>query len=177
MTDASRNRTVLGPECKINGDLTLDSDVLVVGAFTGTLRVSGTLEVAESAQIDGVVITDTLRSAGTIQADVVAATAVELSPSAVLTGRVYTQQLAVADGGTFEGQITIGGHAMEMAREVTAANPPAPKKQAAQVDTSEADHGQSHAGPSVQVTNGEGVLRRRSAAFGQPRMAGAGQAD
>ena len=170
MTESSRNRTVLGPECKINGDLTLDSDVLVVGAFTGTLRVSGTLEVAESAQIDGVIITDTLRSAGTIQADVVAATAVELSPSAVLTGRVYTQQLAVADGGTFEGQITIGGHALEMAREVTAASAQAPPVKAAPQQEAEA-------GETVHITGGEGVLRRRSTAFGQPRMATAGQAD
>ena len=152
--NASANRTVLGPECKINGDLTLDSDVLVVGSFTGTLRVSGVLEVSDSAEITGTIITDVLRSAGTIEADVVAETAVELSPSASLNGRVYTQRLAVAEGANFEGQITIGGHAADAAREITSATAAQAAPQSAPAEA-----------------EGTGVLpRRRGNGFGQNRL-------
>ena len=157
MADTSRNRTVLGPECKINGDLTLDSDVLVVGSFNGTLRVSGVLEVSEAASINGTIITDVLRSAGTIEADVVAETAVEMTASASRTGRVYTQRLAVADGAHFEGQITLGSHAADAARDITSASPAAPARQAEAApsnDSADAD--------------GSGVMpRRRTAPFGQ----------
>ena len=159
MADTSRNRTVLGPECKINGDLTLDSDVLVVGSFNGTLRVSGVLEVSEAASINGTIITDVLRSAGTIEADVVVETAIEMSASASLNGRVYTQRLAVADGASFEGQITLGSHAADAAREITSASPaPAPSRP---------QQSQAEMQGLSDDADGSGVLpRRRNAPFG-----------
>ncbi len=146
MADANRSQTVLGPDCKISGDLVLENDAVIEGRFSGTLRVSGTLEVAESAVIEGMVLAGALVLSGQAVADVVAERSVELTPGASMRGRVYTGQLSVADGADFEGGIHIGPRALDAAADL--------------IDAASAG---DSAGPSVQ-TSGEtadAVLQRR----------------
>lgn len=118
MSDANRSQTVLGPDCKISGDLVLENDALIEGRFSGTLRVTGTLEVAESATIEGTVLVGALVLSGKAVADVVAEGSVELTPGASMRGRVYTGQLNIADGADFEGGIHIGPRALDAAAEL-----------------------------------------------------------
>ncbi|MEM6749527.1 MAG: polymer-forming cytoskeletal protein [Planctomycetota bacterium] len=117
MADTTRNKTVLGPDCKISGELSLDNDAVIMGSFQGTLRVSGTLELTDSASIKGTIIAGTLRLAGQAEADVVAEQACELLPGATLTGQLYTARLHVVDGAVFQGDVCIGPKAIQAATE------------------------------------------------------------
>ncbi len=118
MSDTPRSKTVLGPDCKISGDLVLDNDAVIMGRFNGTLRVTGTLEVTDSASIEGTVLVGALRLSGEAVCDVVAEHSVELTPGASFRGRVFTGQLSVAEGADFEGGIHIGPRALDAAGEV-----------------------------------------------------------
>lgn len=117
MSDAPTNRTVLGPDCRISGELALDNDAVIMGHFKGTLRVSGQLELAESAEVAGTIIVGTLRLSGNVEADVVAEDGVELLAGAQLIGQVFTSRLNIAEGAVFQGEICVGPKAMEAASE------------------------------------------------------------
>lgn len=117
MSDARTSKTVLGPDCRISGELALDNDALIMGQFTGTLRVSGTLELSESSQVSGMIIAGALRLAGHAEADVVAEDAVELLPGAQLVGQLYTSRLNVVEGATFQGDVCVGPKAIQAAKE------------------------------------------------------------
>ena len=121
MGEATRNKTVLGPDCKISGELTLDNDAVIMGQFTGTLRVTGMLELTESSQINGTIIAGTLRMAGKAEADVVAEQGCELMPGAQLLGQLYTSHLNVIEGAVFQGDVCVGPKAIQAASEALAA--------------------------------------------------------
>ena len=117
MGEGTRNKTVLGPDCKISGELTLDNDAVIMGQFTGTLRVTGMLELTESSQINGTIIAGTLRMAGKAEADVVAEQGCELMPGAQLLGQLYTSHLNVIEGAVFQGDVCVGPKAIAVAAE------------------------------------------------------------
>ncbi len=120
MAEVTRNKTVLGPDCKISGELTLDNDAVIMGQFTGTLRVTGMLELTESSQINGTIIAGTLRMAGKAEADVVAEHGCELLPGAQLLGQLYTSHLNVIEGAVFQGDVCVGPKAIQAAGEAFA---------------------------------------------------------
>ena len=120
MGEGTRNKTVLGPDCKISGELALDNDAVIMGQFTGTLRVSGMLELTESSQISGTIIAGTLRMAGKAEADVVAEQGCELMPGAELLGQLYTSHLNVIEGAIFQGDVCVGPKAIAAATEALA---------------------------------------------------------
>jgi len=111
----TKNKTVLGPDCRISGELSLDNDAVIMGQFKGTLRVTGMLELTDSARVAGTIVAGTLSLSGEVEADIIAEGGVELLPGAVLRGHVYTSQLNVVEGATFEGDICVGAKAMEAA--------------------------------------------------------------
>lgn len=116
MTDqAKTTKTVLGADCRIAGDLTIDNDAVVMGQFKGTLRVSGLLEVTDSATVTGTIIVGGLRLAGRADANVVAEQGVELLAGAQLTGKLYTTTLAIVEGAVFTGDVCVGPKAMQAA--------------------------------------------------------------
>jgi cytoskeletal protein CcmA (bactofilin family) len=117
MGEGTRNKTVLGPDCKISGELTLDNDAVIMGQFTGTLRVTGMLELTDSSQINGTIIAGTLRMAGKAEADVVAEHGCELMPGAQLLGQLYTSHLNVIEGAVFQGDVCVGPKAIAAATE------------------------------------------------------------
>ncbi|MEM6333671.1 MAG: polymer-forming cytoskeletal protein [Planctomycetota bacterium] len=125
------NKTVLGPDCRISGELSLDNDAVIMGHFQGTLRVSGTLELADSAEVSGTVIAGTLRLAGKAKADVIAEDGVELLPGAQLEGQLYTSQLNVVEGATFQGDVCVGPKAIEVAIDALNLETPEAAPQAA----------------------------------------------
>lgn len=117
MGEGTRNKTVLGPDCKISGELTLDNDAVIMGQFTGTLRVTGMLELTESSVINGTIVAGTLRMAGKAEADVVAEQGCELMPGAQLLGQLYTSHLNVIEGAVFQGDVCVGPKAIAAASE------------------------------------------------------------
>jgi len=124
MGEATRNKTVLGPDCKISGELTLDNDAVIMGQFTGTLRVTGMLELTESSQISGTVIAGTLRMGGKAEADVVAEHGCELLAGAQLLGQLYTSHLNIIEGAVFQGDVCVGPKAIQAANEALGQDEP-----------------------------------------------------
>lgn len=112
------SKTILGSDSVISGDLTLENDAVIMGQFTGTVRVSGVLELTETAKVNGTIIAGALRHAGKAIAHVVAEHGVELLEGSSLSGRLFATRLSIAEGATYEGEIHVGPEAMEGAQEI-----------------------------------------------------------
>ena len=136
MEEKTNHKTVLGADCRITGELVLDNDAVIMGQFKGTLRVTGMLELTESAQVSGLIIAGAIRLAGQVDADVIAETGVELMATAQLDGQLFTSRITVVEGAVFNGDVCVGPKAMEAAADLInkadaqAAQPtPAPQQQ------------------------------------------------
>jgi len=149
-----KNKTVLGPDCRISGELALDNDAVIMGQFKGVLRVSGMLELTDSARVSGTIIVGTLSLAGQVDADVISEGGVELLPGAVLKGNLYTTQLNVVEGATFEGDIVVGANAMAAAEPIL--------RQIEDVQPQEAPAASySKPEPTIQTNGANSILQRR----------------
>lgn len=115
MTEKSNHKTVLGADCRITGELALDNDAVIMGHFNGTLRVSGVLELTDSAKVSGTIIVGALRLSGSVEGDVVAEHGVELMAGAHFNGQLYTTRLNVIEGAVFQGDVCVGPKAMQAA--------------------------------------------------------------
>lgn len=178
MNEQIKSKTVLGPDCRISGELSLDNDAVIMGTFSGTLRVSGMLELTDSSQVSGTIIVGTLRLAGRAEADVVAEDGVELLPGATLIGQLFTSRLNVVDGAMFQGDVCVGPKAMQAASEAFKLNEvpggqrehfhqPEPQPSMADMSDETEDAGESM---SMGQSNGNGsMLQRRRPKVLSPR--------
>lgn len=123
MNGEIKSKTILGPDCRISGELLLDNDAVIMGQFSGTLRVTGMLELTDSAEVSGTIIAGTLRLAGRAEADVVAEDGVELLPGSHLVGQIYTSRLNIVDGAVFQGDVCVGPKATQNAGEILKSAP------------------------------------------------------
>lgn len=173
MGEGTRNKTVLGPDCKISGELTLDNDAVIMGQFTGTLRVTGMLELTESSVINGTIVAGTLRMAGKAEADVVAEQGCELMPGAQLLGQLYTSHLNVIEGAVFQGDVCVGPKAIAAASEALAQQDEVEEDEQGYSSSMMISQTEEPAEEEQQVTTNPGsvnaVLQRRRAKVLQAR--------
>ncbi|MEQ9454499.1 MAG: polymer-forming cytoskeletal protein [Phycisphaeraceae bacterium] len=111
----NNNRTVLGADCHIAGDLSIDNDAILNGQFEGELRVTRSLEVGSSARVRGTIVAGAVIMSGEAEAVIVAETAVHLLSGCRIKGRIYAPQLQVEEGALFDGELCVSPNAMEAA--------------------------------------------------------------
>jgi len=164
MGEGQRNKTVLGPDCRISGELTLDNDAVIMGQFKGTLRVSGVLELTESSEVSGTIVAGSLRLSGAAEADVVAETGVELLPGAHLVGQLYTTNIQVSEGATFQGDVCVGPKAIAAANEALGGDEKAQRPAVSSMAQSHDDEDEDAEGEARTVPGSVNqILQRRRA--------------
>ncbi len=145
MNGEIKSKTILGPDCRISGELLLDNDAVIMGQFSGTLRVTGMLELTDSSEVSGTIIAGTLRLAGRAEADVVAEDGVELLPGSHLQGQVYTSRLNIVDGAVFQGDVCVGPKATQSAADILKGAPQPRSQQAPVADEAEEQYDAGYA--------------------------------
>jgi cytoskeletal protein CcmA (bactofilin family) len=113
----NNNRTVLGADCHIAGDLHIDNDAILNGQFEGELRVTRSLEVGDSARLRGTIVAGVVVMSGEAEAVIVAESAVHLLSGCRVKGRIYAPQLQVEEGAHFDGELCVSPNAMEAAEQ------------------------------------------------------------
>lgn len=112
MSDQIKNKTVLGADCRLNGELALESDAVIMGQFKGTLRINGDLEITETAKVAGGIVAGAVRLAGTVDADILRVGGVlEITNTAKVTGTIIAGTLRLS--GTAEADV-VAEHGIEL---------------------------------------------------------------
>ncbi len=122
--DSNPQATVIGPSCRITGDVALDGDAVILGAIDGGLDVAGALEIGEEGRVAGGVHCGSLRVLGEVRGDVAChgpvtivgavegdvrcAQTAEIKPGAALVGDLHANSINIAEGAAYRGHVTIG---------------------------------------------------------------------
>ena len=92
---------------EVSGSLKFTGGVLFEGKFTGGLIEGDSLVVGESAEIRADIIVGNLTIFGRVDGDVDVSEKCQLRPTAHLYGNLKTQRIAMDEGATFAGGMTI----------------------------------------------------------------------
>ena len=98
---------VVGQKIQIHGELTGEGDIQLMGAFRGTIDLSGTIVIGETAQVEADIAAINIVVGGHVKGNLVASGRVDLLPTGSVTGNVKTGSIAAAEGATLRGEIEI----------------------------------------------------------------------
>lgn len=96
---------VIGPQVRIQGELSGEEDVLIEGRVEGKISVTKSLRVGQNAQVNAEIRAHSLVIAGRVVGNVTAVERVEILPSGSLEGNIRSPKIAIAEGAQFKGSV------------------------------------------------------------------------
>lgn len=98
----------LGPRDTLSGSLSIDGDVHIEGSVDGEINASGDVDIEPSATVRAHIDGRNVTVRGNVTGDVVARGRLSVGGSGTVLGDVHASRLRVDDGGTVNGNITMG---------------------------------------------------------------------
>jgi len=122
MADASQT-TVIGPDTRIKGEISVDRLAVIHGGIEGQITAKGDIELASGSKCNASVDANKVTIEGTVSGDVSGREAVKLSSSARVKGDLIAAKLIVEEGAVFVGHCQVGGDAAKAAAARPRASP------------------------------------------------------
>jgi cytoskeletal protein CcmA (bactofilin family) len=97
----------LGPRDSLEGKLTMEGDLQIFGAVQGELHVSGDISLEDGSTVEAKVEATNVNVRGQLEGDVSARGRLLIAGAGSVTGNVSVARLAVEDGATFNGNISM----------------------------------------------------------------------
>jgi cytoskeletal protein CcmA (bactofilin family) len=101
--------TLVGAGGRFEGRLEVDGPMSLGGTIIGDGQVRGVLSIAEGAHWQGNVQAESAIVSGRVSGDLTVAGRLEIGKSAVIRGAVRADVIAIADGASVDGEITVTG--------------------------------------------------------------------
>ncbi len=117
---------VIGPQVRIQGELSGDEDILIEGTVDGKISMTKTVRVGPSAHVNAEVKAHTVIVAGHVVGNLVAER-VEIVASGSLEGNIRAQKISMAEGAQFKGSVDMGGAKGHAEPTKPPSGPPPPK--------------------------------------------------
>jgi cytoskeletal protein CcmA (bactofilin family) len=105
---ATHNSTFFGPNVAIDGTITGSEMVLIEGAVTGKIKLTGELRIGTKARIEATVHAKNVTVEGKLTGDVSADDRIELVATATVDGNLKAPKIIVAEGARFRGSVDMG---------------------------------------------------------------------
>ncbi len=99
----------LGPRDRLVGQLYIEGDLHVSGTVEGQVEATGNVDVAEGATVKASLSGRDVSISGEVSGAVTASKKLVVSKSGSLTGDVRVSSLAIQDGATFNGNVSMTG--------------------------------------------------------------------
>ena len=103
--DSSKDTTYLGKNLKINGNVTGEGNLIILGTFDGEFKLKGQLKVAQGAVIKGNIEATGVSVNGKVDGTIVASERILLDNTASMKGRLVTPKISIQDGAVFDGEL------------------------------------------------------------------------
>ncbi|MCC6215215.1 MAG: polymer-forming cytoskeletal protein [Polyangiaceae bacterium] len=100
--------TVIGEGLVIEGELTSEDEVVVLGTLRGSLSSDDAVSVGPAGSVMADVRASSLSVAGQVTGNVHATDRVDLQAGGKLVGDVKAARLTIADGASFKGNVDMG---------------------------------------------------------------------
>ncbi len=107
--------THIAAHCFVRGEIQFDGPAVIGGRVEGAIAANDALEIAESGVVEGDIRGVLVDIHGTVKGNIFAAQACRLGATARVTGELRAANLAIAEGASFVGQVSVG---TEVAAEI-----------------------------------------------------------
>ncbi len=101
---------LIGNGTEITGDIISNGDIRIDGSLKGTIRSSGKVVIGSTGRIEGEIICQNADISGEVKAHLKVNELLSLKASAVVSGDILTNKLAIEPGAVFTGACSMGNH-------------------------------------------------------------------
>lgn len=116
---ASKQTTYLGKNLKINGSITGEGSLIILGQFEGEFDINGQLKIAQGAVIKGNIKATGVSINGLVNGSVEASERILLDTTASMKGRLVTPKISIQDGAVFDGELQMSRKSEQAPKLVT----------------------------------------------------------
>lgn len=99
---------IIGNGTDIIGNINSNGDFRIDGFLKGTIKSSGKVVVGSTGKVEGEIICQNADISGEVKAHVKVSELLSLKASAVVSGDIFTNKLAIEPGAVFTGACTMG---------------------------------------------------------------------
>jgi cytoskeletal protein CcmA (bactofilin family) len=107
MNGTSGSKNVLGADVEIKGNLKFSGELTFEGKIDGEIQTDGTLNLGDSAMVNGNINAQTVIVRGKINGNIAAKEKIEIKTKAELFGDIRAPKLSVEEGVTFVGKAEV----------------------------------------------------------------------
>lgn len=102
------NVTVIGDSVRVQGNLSGDEDLHVLGRVDGRIELQRTLIVAPSGIVKAEVVVKNAVVSGVVVGNIHATESVEITREGRMVGDIYSPRVIIVDGASFRGSVDMG---------------------------------------------------------------------
>lgn len=97
--------TLIGSSITIDGEITGDEDLIVLGTVKGRIAVKESLIIDKSGTVDADIDTQNVEVAGQVTGNIVASNKVDLKTQCRVNGDIKAPRILIEDGASFRGNV------------------------------------------------------------------------
>ena len=101
--------TVIGSTIVIDGEITGDEDLVILGTVKGRISLRENIQVERDGVVEASVETATITVNGAVTGDVHATERAELKADCRVVGDIRAPRILIADGASFKGNVDMDG--------------------------------------------------------------------
>ncbi|MEW6456883.1 MAG: polymer-forming cytoskeletal protein [Acidobacteriota bacterium] len=101
----SEVKNTIGKGVKIKGEFYSDEDVFFDGELEGKIEVKKSMVIGKNSKIGGEIKANEIMIGGKVEEKIHAVSRVEIIPSGVLVGDVFSQKIVIAEGAKLSGNV------------------------------------------------------------------------
>lgn len=101
--------TIIGANIAIDGNITGNDAVTILGLVRGTVQVKDAVTVPQGGRVEADVEAQSVEVSGSVQGNVTASDKVEIKAGGKLIGDIKAPRILIADGAAFKGNINMQG--------------------------------------------------------------------
>ncbi|MBI2568495.1 MAG: polymer-forming cytoskeletal protein [Candidatus Schekmanbacteria bacterium] len=104
----ARGQSIIQKGLMITGEIKGEGDVRIEGEMDGDIVIQGSCTVAESGVVKGNVSGESVQVAGSLTGNTTATKSVEILGTGRISGDITVPNIAIADGASVNGRVTVG---------------------------------------------------------------------
>jgi len=101
--------TVIGSTIVIDGEITGDEDLVVLGTVKGRISLRENIIVERDGVVEASIETATITVNGSVTGDIAASERAELKTDCNVVGDIRAPRILIADGASFKGNVDMEG--------------------------------------------------------------------
>ena len=117
--DTATQTTYLGKNLKINGTISGEGSLIILGTFEGEFDLKGQLKVAQGAVIKANIKATGISINGNVNGTIVASERILLDTTASIKGRLVTPKISIQDGAVFDGELQMSKNSEQAPKAAT----------------------------------------------------------